>query len=142
MPHPEGAVMSIQIWLTQDFTSIPHRPNLPENLIRWVNWSILDSPIPTLHMYTDDIFDATANLLPMWRTAGVADALYDSDGRLARDVEATLGRGLQHMREHPDVYTVLNPSNGWGNYEGAMQELERAWLFYRALPGATIRVSR
>lgn len=74
-----------------------------------------------------EFFGTTHNLAPMWRIAGVMDALYESDGHRAGEFLPVLRAGLAHMEAHPDVYTPLNPANGWGNYEGALEFL-REWI--------------
>ena len=38
----------------------------------------------------------------------------------------TLKFMIADMRAYPDIYKPLNPKNGWGNYEGAIEFLEEA----------------
>jgi len=66
----------------------------------------------------------THNLIPMWKKAGVYDALYNSDGKNPEEFIEVLGRGMHDMRTNPEEYKKLNPENGWGDYEGAIDFLE------------------
>ena len=38
----------------------------------------------------------------------------------------TLQFMITDMKAYPEIYRPLNPKNGWGNYEGAIQFLEEA----------------
>ena len=78
----------------------------------------------------------------MWRRANVYEALYDSPGQLAGSVIMALDVGLFHMQNNPDIYTALNPANGWGNYEGALTFLAGLLEACRRHPKATLWVSR
>lgn len=70
-------------------------------------------------------FDATHNLIPMWRAAGVSEVLYESEGKLARDIIPALKAGVAAMKAEPQKFEALNPLNGWGDYDGALAFLER-----------------
>lgn len=39
----------------------------------------------------------------------------------------TLKAMIDELLNNPDKYRKLNPDNGWGNYEGAVDFLERAY---------------
>lgn len=66
----------------------------------------------------------THNITPMWKLAGVYDALYMSSGKQAKDVIDDVRRGFNNMSENPEKYKKLNPSNGWGSYDSALTFLE------------------
>lgn len=84
----------------------------------------------------------THNLAPMWRLAGVYDALYNAQGEVAGGHIATLRKGLAHMEDNPSEYRPLNPPNGWGSYEIALAWL-RSWIGICVMhPKARIGVSR
>lgn len=84
----------------------------------------------------------THNLKPMWRLAGVHDALYESHGKLASDIAETLDRGVEFMRTHPDECRRLDSPNGWGLYVNALPWLERLAEQCRQYPNAEIRISK
>lgn len=83
----------------------------------------------------------THNLGKMWREAGVYDALYNSDGDYAIQHIATLEGGLADMLLEPEKYKKLNPLNGWGDYEGAIEFLKEVLNRCREYPKAIIRIS-
>lgn len=90
------------------------------------------------------LFDGniTHNVIPMWSKAGVYKALYESDGKLAGEIAETLASGVEAMRSRPNEYKALNPENGWGDYDGALQWLGDYAEACRKYPKAVIRVSR
>jgi hypothetical protein len=92
--------------------------------------------------YDGDVWsgNATHNLLPMWRKAGVSDALYNSDGKLAKEITEKIQEGLAHMLEHKSEYVALNPSNGWGNYEGAVAFLQNLFNACLKYPNSKINI--
>jgi hypothetical protein len=86
--------------------------------------------------------NCTHNLAPMWRKAGVYDALYMSDGRRAGDYLEALKAGLADMEENPAEYKKLNPPNGWGDYEGAIGVLQRITRAFEEYPDGKIWISK
>jgi hypothetical protein len=44
---------------------------------------------------------STPGLVPVWEAAGVYDALYNSDGQLARDVSRRLAYGVDRLNDDP-----------------------------------------
>ena len=86
--------------------------------------------------------NATHNLTPMWSLAGCYDALYDSEGKLAREIVDCLRLALIKMEDCPDDYIALNPANGWGNYPGAVNFLRAVKDACAANPDGVIRISK
>jgi hypothetical protein len=95
-----------------------------------------DEPIK-VELYEANI---THNVTPMWRKAGVYEALYKSDGKMAKEVGDVIKRGVCLMELHPDEYKKLNPPNGWGSYEGALEFLFEFAMACDRYPKAIIRV--
>lgn len=91
-----------------------------------------------------DVFEAnfTHNVTPMWRKAGIYDALYNSDGMTAFEVLPYLRGGLQDMRAKPDEYEALNAPNGWGTYKHALPWLEKLVAAFEETPNGIIGVSK
>ncbi|MHB1310599.1 MAG: hypothetical protein ACYC3L_01190 [Gemmatimonadaceae bacterium] len=77
-------------------------------------------------LYVGGDCNITHNVSPMWRKAGVYEALYKSDETSAGQWLDALRAGLRDMEAHAETYRALNPSNGWGDYDGALRFL-RAW---------------
>jgi len=91
---------------------------------------------------TTTVFDAnfTHNVTPMWKKAGIYDALYNSHGMTAAEVLPALRSGLEDMRANRQAYTDLNASNGWGTYAHALPWLENLVESFEANPDGIIRV--
>lgn len=90
------------------------------------------------------IFDAnyTHNVTPMWHLAGCYEALYESHGKQAREVLPAIHDALHRMRGNPAAYIKLNPKNGWGSYDTAVEWLAKLYVEFCKHPDATIGVSR
>ena len=90
-----------------------------------------------VNLYDDNI---TSNLNPMWRQAGVYDALH-LDGKIAQEILPVLRQGLADMQAKPEVYKALNPENGWGDYEGAIDFLQNLIAACQKFPKACVFVN-
>jgi hypothetical protein len=97
-----------------------------------------DSP-REMEVYSRNI---THNVSRMWAKAGVFDALYDGGGKTAGEIAASLAAGVAHMESNRSDYIPLNPENGWGNYEGALDFLREYAGACRDNPKAVVSVSR
>ena len=86
--------------------------------------------------------NATHNLTPMWSLAGVYDALYMSHGKLAGEIRNTLLDGCRKMIAEKAEFEKLNPSNGWGNYDCALEFLTKTAQACAEHPKAKIRMSK
>ena len=84
----------------------------------------------------------THNLTPMWKKAGIYDALYNSECYEARDVLPVLIDGLNHMIANQEEYEKLNSPNGWGVYEHAVPWLSELIVEFKNNPRGIIEVSR
>jgi hypothetical protein len=83
----------------------------------------------------------TYNLSPMWRKAGVYQTSHDLDGRNAGQLAPILTAGLIDALRHRKEYEELNPSNGWGDYEGFVEILLRFTQLAWEHPTGTVRWS-
>ncbi len=109
----------------------------------WISLSIgIDTGGENLTIIS--LFDEnyTHNVTPMWKKAGVYDALYNSDGLQAKDIAKTLSLGIIDMESKPDEYRLLNPENGWGDYEGALSFLVSFLIACDQHPETIIGVSK
>ncbi len=85
----------------------------------------------------------TGNLVPMWKKAGVLDALYDSHGKAPHEIADVLHSGIADMVYKQSEYEELNPPNGWGDYESALQFLKSYyWACMKHSYYSIIEVSR
>lgn len=87
-----------------------------------------------------ETLNATGNLIPMWSKAGCYDALYKSDGKEVWEILPALEIALKDLIAKPEEYKLLNPKNGWGDYEGAVEFLDNLLYTFRRYPKAIVRV--
>lgn len=83
----------------------------------------------------------THNLCPMWKEAGVYDALHSSEGKTAKEVLPMLEEGLSLMIEDPDRFKILNSRNSWGTYKQALPWLEKIITEFKKYPDGKIEIS-
>lgn len=81
----------------------------------------------------------TSNVAPMWRKAGVD--LREFQGLLAGRVIDSLNAAIDNMTNYPEDYRAMNPENGWGSYEGALDFLTSLRDACQKFPRAEIGVS-
>ena len=87
----------------------------------------------------------THNLTTMADQAGVYQALWrpeEINATKARDLIEPLTKGLELLRNDPDLFKRFNPPNGWGTYEGLVDFVEGYLLACTAFPSAEIEISR
>lgn len=95
----------------------------------------------------EEVFEAnvTHNLNTMAEAAGIYKELWRPDEigiTKARELIEPLREGLAKMLEEPAKYEALNPSNGWGNYEGFLKWVRGYLEACEENPEADVRVSR
>lgn len=99
----------------------------------------LGGPDPS-RIECDDYLNYTYNVWGMFRLALGGDCLNDLDRMDAGAAAERLGPAITAMRADPSTYRAMNPPNGWGDYEGAVQFLERCRATFVMHPRATVRV--
>lgn len=88
----------------------------------------------------EDAGNMTYNVSPMYYEALGGDGLRGLDGRLAWDALPDLERAVADMEARPATYRTMNPQNGWGDYESALNYLRRIRDIARECPATTISV--
>ena len=75
--------------------------------------------------YYPDILDInyTSNVSPMFRLALGKNGIKQLNDLSRKEYIELLENGIAHMEQNPEVYKKLNPENGWGDYEGALDVL-------------------
>lgn len=63
----------------------------------------------------------TSNVAPMWRHAGCD--LAEFDGSTADELEPVVSTAIDRMVACESTFRAMNPSNGWGSYEGCLSFL-------------------
>lgn len=82
----------------------------------------------------------TYNLGPMFALALGGSMRKVLDGKKAHSVICVLEKATASMKRAPAKYKKLNPPNGWGSYEGALESL--CWLLEmcKEHPLATVQI--
>jgi hypothetical protein len=83
----------------------------------------------------------THNVVPMWKKAGVYEALYKSEGHRAGEYIEAMERGVADMKANFSEYEKLDSPNGWGLAKNAMPWLEDVTEQFKKYPHAVIHVS-
>lgn len=96
---------------------------------------------------TDEVFQANIkhNLGKMASEAGMYEALWRPEEigiTKARGLIEPLSIGLSLMKREPSRFIALNPSNGWGSYDGFVPWIEQYLAACCRWPDADVSVSR
>ena len=98
---------------------------------------------PNPHAITSMGDKITSKLLA--KEAGIYEALWrpeEVDCEKAEDIIDVLEEGVRRLKNRPDYYKTLNPSNGWGSYEGLVEFVEDYVYACKENPSSTILISR
>lgn len=79
--------------------------------------------------------DAAGHYEPLWRPDEMAITK-------AKELIAPIEVGLEMLRADPEKYKALNPSNGWGSYEGLVKFAAAYLQACKDYPEANVRVWR
>ncbi|MFE3583712.1 hypothetical protein [Streptomyces vinaceus] len=82
----------------------------------------------------------TSNVAPMWADA-LGHRLADLHDRNAGESLPALAAAVRKLRANPDRYRVMEPANGWGDYEGAVAYLAALCDACAVHPKAVIHIS-
>jgi hypothetical protein len=89
-----------------------------------------------------EVGNMTSNVSAMWDMAMPDMNLRDMDGKQCILCLDHLWAGVAWMKEHLGECRAVEPKNGWGSYEGALEFLESLRAAAEAHPDGYIRVSR
>lgn len=104
-----------------------------------MSYDISLTQIVTEEKEVADIGNYTYNISPMYQKA-MNISLYNFDGMKASEAIDILQKGLIDMTNNSLEYEKLNPENGWGDYQGAMNYLSKLLVECRKHPHSTIHV--
>lgn len=96
---------------------------------------------------SDTVYSAniTHNLNTMADKAGIYKHLWRPEEigiKYANQLIQPLSIGLSVLKNDPDKFKKYNPSNGWGNYKGLINFIEKYLNACKKYPTAEIRVWR
>ena len=88
-----------------------------------------------------DVLDRspTYNLAPMFHAA-LDISLSDLDGERCTDCEPIFDDAVRRMQAEPAKYRSMEPSNGWGTYDDALQFMQDMLGACRAYPDGHVVV--
>lgn len=78
----------------------------------------------------------TYNLSAMFQEATGGLRFTDMGGRSGAECGRILRAALQRLVSDPERFEVLNPPNGWGDYDGLVQETAKAAIAAARYPNA------
>lgn len=106
----------------------------------WDFYMVADLSSSELLTVLDDV-GCTYNLSPMYQAAMGGDGIRELlDGKTGAECLAVLEPAIAAMEGDPAKYKALNPSNGWGDYEGAVNVLRDLRTWCLKAPRAIMRV--
>lgn len=88
--------------------------------------------------YTSNVSDMWADAL---KDAGRDCRLWELDGQTCGDLSQALELAVLIMEDEPPRFRAMEPSNGWGSYEGAKHYLTQVASYCRLYPKAILRIS-
>jgi hypothetical protein len=68
----------------------------------------------------------TPGLVPLWEAVGVYDALYNSDGRRARDISRSVAYGVDRLADDASLARLLPPTASLGEAIRFLENIHRA----------------
>lgn len=93
-------------------------------------------------LYNDLDIGYTYNVSPMYyRALPLRDGIKTIDGMSGEEAETPIYIGLLELLSEPEEYKHLNPENGWGDYEGAIDVLLKLLHYSRDYPDMYFEVS-
>lgn len=87
-----------------------------------------------------EVGNYTSNAAPMW-TEALGYSLRDTHGRRAGDLIEDLAKAVAAMACEPERFRPLEPSNGWGDLDGATKYLAKLYEGCGRWPDAIVEVS-
>ena len=86
-----------------------------------------------------DVGNITYNITPMF-VKSMGKNLSDFNDKKCREMIPILRIGVIELANNPEKYRKLNPVNGWGNYDGALNYLRKLLVSCEENPNCTIKV--
>jgi hypothetical protein len=105
-----------------------------------MSWDISLTEKQCVDVEIAEVGNYTYNVSKMYVEA-MGTSLNPLHGKKASEIIETLKTGVKNMKEDPEKYKAMNPSNGWGDYEGALMYLETFLAACEENPNATVEVT-
>ena len=81
----------------------------------------------------------TYNVAPMYNKA-IEGGIRKLEGKKGKECIPILKKCIENMKADPVGYRALNPSNGWGDYEGALSVAENLLQWCEECPEAVMGI--
>jgi hypothetical protein len=96
-------------------------------------WSADEDAAPSIAFQ-----DSTSpGFVPLWEAVGCYDALYNSDGKRARDVSRAIAYGIDRIADDPTMASVIPPSLSLGEALRFLENVHRACVTHPSARVAT-----
>lgn len=83
--------------------------------------------------------DSTSpGFVPLWEAVGVYDALYNSDGKAAREVSRAIAFGIDRISEDAKLGALVPPSLSTGEAIRFLENVHRACVIHASARVATV----
>jgi hypothetical protein len=83
--------------------------------------------------------DSTSpGFVPLWEEVGVYDALYNSDGREAREVSRAIAYGVDRISEEPGLARLVPASLSMGEAIRFLENVHRACVIHASARVGTV----
>lgn len=105
-----------------------------------MSWDITLTEKKLEEVEVADIGDYTYNVSKMYKKA-MGKTMSDFHGKRAKDILDIITKGYQCMVSNEEEYKHLNPVNGWGNYHGAVDYLDKLIKSCEEHPNAIVNVN-
>ena len=83
----------------------------------------------------------TYNVHPMFARAFGGDGIRQLNNRTGAECITSLEQAIAAMEVEPAIYKAMNPPNGWGDYDSALNLLRELLRWSRLAPRARMVVS-
>lgn len=84
----------------------------------------------------------THNVSSMWQKAGCYEALYLSEGKIAINILPSIEGAICDMALNRKSYKAMDPPNGWGSYELALEFLQYVYEACTKFPTTIIEIHK
>lgn len=108
---------------------------------------ITSKPCPTCghseESYESDVKynnNYTSNMYPMMKEAGFDWS--EMEGKTGKEALEWLAQLIGELEVKPSKFKDMNPSNGWGNYDGFLHYLRRMAEWCEKRPDGFVHISR
>lgn len=95
------------------------------------------------HAMVEKSFNYTYNASKMWYEMFPEDeGMVKIEGMTGQEAQPKLLHAIKNMRKNKEVLKLLEPTNGWGSYEGFLSFLRQLYKASQEFPSSVWRADR